>query len=111
MLKQILLVLLWGGALVGGMAQASVQPRAQEDKTVGGLVAGMSPEQRAHAIFMLTRDIAQDGDPEEAYKLGMMYLAGAGVEKDTHEGLIWIEKAAQQGHLEAIVLLEKLKQK
>ena len=45
-----------------------------------------------------TFDRAEAGDPIAQYDLGMMYLDGDGVGKDSKEAVKWFRKAADQGN-------------
>lgn len=44
------------------------------------------------------RRSAECGHPEAQFRLGKMYVEGAGVPKDIDNALKWLEKAASQGH-------------
>lgn len=44
---------------------------------------------------------AQQGDADAQYDLGYAYLSGKGVDKNIDTALIWLKKAAAQGHLRA----------
>ena len=44
------------------------------------------------------RIAAEQGEPHAQHSLGMMLLAGRGVQQSTAGGLRWIEHAAQHGH-------------
>ena len=45
--------------------------------------------------------LAEDGNAEAQYRLGMCLGKGQGVSQDANEAGKWIEKAAAQGHVEA----------
>lgn len=49
--------------------------------------------------------MAKNGDPESQRKLGQCYLFGKGVEKNTQEGIKWLQKSAETENLNALVLL------
>lgn len=51
---------------------------------------------------------AKGGHRVAMYDLGIMLLNGNGVEKNVHDGLIWIEKAAAKNLLHAQMTLSKL---
>jgi TPR repeat protein len=51
---------------------------------------------------------AKEGDPVAQYSLGIMSLLGQGTPVDLAEAKDWFQKAANQGHLEAIYNLEFL---
>lgn len=44
---------------------------------------------------------AEQGNPDDQYRLGRMYFQGTDVKKDTKTGVMWITKAADQGHARA----------
>ena len=48
--------------------------------------------------FQEFKPLAEQGDELAQYKLGIMYDAGRGVEKDGEEAFKWYEKAAGQGN-------------
>lgn len=48
---------------------------------------------------------AQNGDPVSQRKLGQCYLLGKGIEKNNEEGIQWLQKSAENGNLDALVLL------
>ena len=50
-------------------------------------------------------DMANDGNPAAQYELANFYLEGIGVTQDEAKAKEWLEKAAEQGHKEAIKLL------
>ncbi|MCC7131063.1 MAG: sel1 repeat family protein, partial [Gemmatimonadales bacterium] len=53
---------------------------------------------------------AEQNHPAAEYQLGMMYLRGkGGLTKDEAVGLEWLERAAAQGHGEAIKEVAKRK--
>ena len=54
--------------------------------------------------------LADTGDAEAQYKIGMMYRRGLGVKPDFHESAVWLLKAAEQGHGMAQARLARLLQ-
>lgn len=46
----------------------------------------------------LYRPLAEKGNAEAQYVLGMMYRAGRGVERDNSEARKWYQLASEQGH-------------
>ena len=44
---------------------------------------------------------AENGHPDAAFDLAVLYLEGESVEKNSNQALIWITTAAEQGHTEA----------
>jgi TPR repeat protein len=51
--------------------------------------------------YKLWRPLAEKGDANAQYNLGLLYRNGRGVEQNDREALIWFSKAAQQGMLDA----------
>lgn len=48
------------------------------------------------------RKAAEQGNVDGEYALGMMFVSGQGVKRDPKEGVVWIARAAEKGHREAI---------
>ncbi|HUW25711.1 MAG TPA: tetratricopeptide repeat protein [Gallionella sp.] len=46
----------------------------------------------------LYRPLAENGNADAQYVLGMMYRAGRGVERDNNEAKKWYQLASEQGH-------------
>lgn len=55
------------------------------------------------------RQCALDGDVEAQYMMGLMYHDGEGVKKDIQESLKWLGQSAENGKVEAGLLVERLK--
>ena len=53
---------------------------------------------RADMVFDFQMKLAQKGNAEAQFKVGEMYEAGRGVEKNMEEAMKWINKAAAQGN-------------
>jgi cell division septation protein DedD len=51
------------------------------------------------------RPLAERGDPDAEFNLGQAYKLGRGVQQDLHAAQSWYEKAAQQGHVQAVANL------
>ena len=51
----------------------------------------------------LYRQAAQAGDALGQYRLGEVYLRGAGVKRDLHEAFRWMELAARNGDVPAML--------
>ena len=45
---------------------------------------------------------AKRGDTDAQFELGLRYLTGEGFEKNEEEGIAWLQKAAEAGHLRAM---------
>lgn len=48
------------------------------------------------------RKAAEQGDADGMFGYGVMLAAGEGIKKDLNEGRRWIQKAAEQGHPQAV---------
>jgi TPR repeat protein len=47
------------------------------------------------------RPLAQNGDADAQFNLGQAYKLGRGVAQDMAQAIVWFERAAQQGHIQA----------
>ena len=65
---------------------------------IGYLYDQRQDYERAFTFYTIA---AQNGDPISQYNLGVMYKDGKGVNKDIGEAIFWLEKASNQGLLEA----------
>ena len=68
------------------------------------LLAGVASAQTAQEVAALRKQ-AQAGDAASQVSLGRMYLDGKGVPLDMSQGVMWLGKAAEQGHPHAQYLL------
>ena len=59
-------------------------------------------------ILASLNELAERGDAEVQFILGGMYENGAGVRQDKGEAIRWYQKAAEQGHIEALKNLNEL---
>ncbi|TXJ07201.1 MAG: sel1 repeat family protein [Acinetobacter sp.] len=57
-----------------------------------------------HALQFVAQ-AAQAGFAPAQFTLGQCWLQGVGVEQNQQEGMAWIERAAQQGHIDAMFTL------
>lgn len=73
------------------------QAEQQVDKALGAQLLQQALQYIAQA--------AQAGYAPAQYSLGQCWMNGIGVEKNPQEGLGWIERAAQQGHIDAMFTL------
>lgn len=114
-------------AALGGSAVAGPEEDYQagfKSHSVGDIVGAMTPLRRAalagHAkaqalladildrtdfdedALDLYRKAAVQGDADGMFGLGTMLVSGEGGKKDVAAGRVWIEKAAERGHLQAI---------
>lgn len=62
---------------------------------------GLASRGDREALIALQR-LAQSGDADAQYELGRMMTLGDGMPKNSTEGRSWIQKAAAQGHAEAV---------
>jgi TPR repeat protein len=62
----------------------------------------------ASDAFRIYARRAQAGDPDAQFQVGVAYLEGRGAPPSRGEALRWLERAAEQGHLDAKVLLASL---
>ena len=53
---------------------------------------------KADGLFDFQMKLAKKGNAEAEFKIGEMYETGFGVKKDMKEAMLWITKAAAQGH-------------
>ncbi len=59
-------------------------------------------------VLKLWQPLAEQGDTELQYNLGVMYSQGRGVEKDTQKAIHWLQLAASQGDRDALARLGKI---
>ena len=76
---------------------------AEQEYSIGMAKIGYLYDQRQdyERAFTFYTIAAQNGDPISQYNLGVMYKDGKGVNKDIGEAIFWLEKASNQGLLEA----------
>lgn len=51
---------------------------------------------------------AERGDAEAQYMMGVLYIEGRGVERDSKRSIVWMRKAAAQGHPGALGVIRGL---
>ncbi|WP_193558945.1 tetratricopeptide repeat protein, partial [Aeromonas hydrophila] len=78
------------------------QPRAQALMGWSHEV-GQGSEQDISRAITLYRQAAQAGDAFGQYRLGEVYLRGAGVKRDLREAFHWMELAAKNGDVPAML--------
>ena len=61
--------------------------------------------------FEQTKQLAEKGDANAQYNLGVMYENGQVVEQNDAEALRWYKKAAEKGHAYAKYMLDILNKK
>ena len=82
----------------GGKEQA---PQSSEPEASGNLDMGLAAlfqEDYAEARRLLT-PVAEAGDAEAQYQLGVMFESGRGVARDYRQAAEWYRRAAEQGHV------------
>lgn len=80
---------------------AATNPSTLRSKTLS--------DNKEQGAVALDRQKAQTGVASSQYDLGMRFLTGSGVDKDTNAALAWFQKAAANGSSEAKELLEAFK--
>ncbi len=50
-------------------------------------------------------DVAESGDAEAQFQLGLRYYTGKGIKQDAQTGMAWLSKAAAQGHGKAMLVI------
>ena len=71
-------------------------------------LAAMLCEKGDHAeAVRWYRSAAEKNDPDSQFVLGMLYLEGKGVRKDTKEGITWLRVSADNGNENAREVLAK----
>ena len=79
---------------------------AQEHEKAIACLDAMYFDEEAPEAFDWVKKRAQEGDAYSQYRLGKFYMEGTVVEQDYDEAKKWLDKAAQQDNVQAIVLLE-----
>ncbi len=54
------------------------------------------------AVIPKLKPLANSGNPEAQFQIGLLYLHGSGVKKSKREALFWFEKAASVNHTKAL---------
>ncbi|MDR1463260.1 MAG: sel1 repeat family protein, partial [Azoarcus sp.] len=49
--------------------------------------------------YLLSEEVAKEGNPEAEFNIGVMYYDGEGIPKNRKEAAVWFRKAAEKGHL------------
>ena len=81
--------------LIGALANSGCTP---EDFSSG--VSAYEQEDYPRALEIFTR-LAEQGDADAQFALGVMYANGKGVPKDASQAAAWYRKAAEQGDAKA----------
>lgn len=76
-----------------------------------GEVSARTPKRMANKERRLADarwvQFASKGDAEDFFHLGCMFERGVAVEKSIKQARLWLQKAAERGHVEAMVLLAR----
>jgi TPR repeat protein len=85
------------------LAKATVLARGLAEKLEYHPIYALGPERLAeYRNFKAQFERAQGGKAEEQYQLACLYYNGTGTLEDPVEAAKWCEKAAKQGHLQAM---------
>lgn len=76
---------------------------ASQPARAGALEDGHTAFEAKHyqEAYKLWKPLAEQGDPDAQYNLGLLYMNGQGVEKNERTALWWFTRAAQQGLADA----------
>lgn len=74
---------------------------AQNDRQAEQLLAEAQQLRDPGKAFPLYEQAAKLGNAEAAYWVGMMYIAGTGVQGDAYKGLTFLYEAASKNHAQA----------
>ena len=76
---------------------------AEQEYSIGMAKIGYLYDQRQdyERAFTFYTKAAEQGDPISQYNLGVMYKDGKGVNKDRAKAIFWLEKASNEGLVEA----------
>ena len=99
-----------GQVQVAALAASPIDDARPRSAPGAGLLASADIDDDARLIEELTR-YAEAGSPTAQFKLGYRYLMGEGTERNTALGLEWLEKAADRGQRDALVVLGTLYEK
>lgn len=87
---------IWAALLLATAAPAWADNTTQFEQAAAAYQAG-----NYNQAFRLWQLLAQQGDAEAQYNLGVMYEKGQGVEQNYQQAVAWYQKAANQGDAEA----------
>lgn len=77
--------------------------RSRDSSTFQGTPVDPEAERRLAALVALGEQ-----NPRAAYDLGLRYLRGDGVERNSFQAIEWMRKAGERGHVEAQFALGRL---
>ena len=87
---------IWAALLLATAAPAWADNTAQFEQAMAAYNAGNYKQ-----AFHLLQPLAQQGDAEAQFNLGVMYEKGQGVAQDYQQALVWYQKAANQEYAAA----------
>jgi TPR repeat protein len=85
-----------------------------------GILLGCSDYQQARSAYaagdytkayQLFQGLAESGDTKAQYDLSLMFIQGIGTKQNIGQGLVWLNRAAEKGNIEAMLELGVLYQK
>lgn len=88
-----------------GHVEAAYRAGINSLQQVDQLPDEASKKQMLQQSLQLLAQAAQSGFAAAQFSLGQCWLQGIGVEKNPKEGMAWIERAAQQGNVDAVFAL------
>lgn len=88
-----------------GHVEAAYRAGMTSLQQVDQLPDEVSKKQMLQQSLQLLAQAAQSGFAAAQFSLGQCWLQGIGVEKNPKEGMAWIERAAQQGNVDAAFAL------
>lgn len=86
-------------------AEPQQQPAAID--TPSPAMPASTPEEY-EALFKATLPLAEQGNVDAQYELGILYVKGLGTQKDANKGLYWLDKAAKAGSQKAVEAVAKM---
>ena len=99
--KTLLTTALFGASVFS--FQSTAWADALEQQFQQGLTAYEQSDYQT--AFKLWLPMAEQGDANVQFNLGVMYAKGQGVKQDDFEAVKWFRKAAEQGHAKAQAIL------
>ncbi|HHF4729317.1 TPA: tetratricopeptide repeat protein [Haemophilus influenzae] len=90
-----------------GASVFSFQSTAWADTLEQQFQQGLTAYEQSNyqTAFKLWLPLAEQGDANVQFNLGVMYAEGQGVKQDDFEAVKWYRKAAEQGHANAQAIL------
>src|SRR3954467_3283876 len=82
------------------MSSGTSQQRRAPGRDLQAALAACAQQDYASAFRQLAR-IAEKGEGQAQYQLGLLYARGDGVVPSLADAVVWYRRAAEQGHAEA----------